>query len=152
MAVSVLFVYLGNICRSPLAEAALRHEAAKSGLSLIVDSAGTGDWHANEPPDERAQRVALQNGVEIGHLRARQIVAEDFKAFDHIIALDNQNKTHLEAMKPAQATAEMSLLSDYIEGRAGDDIADPYYGKEDAFEQTWDEVTLAARVLCQKLI
>lgn len=145
MSPSVLFVCLGNICRSPLAEAALRQECAHSELNVIIDSAGTGDWHVEQPPDERAQAVAARNGVAIGHLRARQVTASDFHDFDHVIALDNENLRDLTAMRPAKAAAKLSLLFDHVEGRAGEDVADPYYGGEDGFDQTWAEVTEAAR-------
>ena len=148
---SVLFVCLGNICRSPLAEAALRRECADAGLNVIVDSAGTGDWHVGQPPDERAQAVAARNGVDIGHLRARQVSAADFHDFDHIIALDNQNLRDLTALRPARPVAQLSLLFDYVAGRAGDDVADPFYGDAEAFDQTWAEVTEAAAVIRKRL-
>jgi len=151
MSHSVLFVCLGNICRSPLAEAALRLECASSELNVVIDSAGTGDWHVGQPPDERAQAAAIRNGVEIGHLRARQVTAADFHDFDHIIALDNQNLRDLTAMRPAKAAAQLSLLFDHVAGRAGEDVADPYYGGEDDFDQTWAEVTEAARMIRQRL-
>ncbi|MEH6660030.1 MAG: low molecular weight protein-tyrosine-phosphatase [Parasphingorhabdus sp.] len=145
MSQSVLFVCLGNICRSPLAEAALRQECLRSELNVIVDSAGTGDWHVGQPPDERAQAVAAQNGVEIGHFRARQVKASDFRDFDHIIALDNQNLRDLNGLRPTKAVSKLSLLFDHVAGRAGEDVADPYYGSESDFDQTWAEVTEAAR-------
>lgn len=144
MSQSVLFVCLGNICRSPLAEAALREECARSDLNVIIDSAGTGDWHVGQPPDERAQAVAARNGVDIGHLRGRQVMASDFHDFDHVIALDNQNLRDLTAMRPANAVATLSLLFDHVAGRAGEDVADPYYGEENGFDQTWAEVAEAA--------
>lgn len=147
MSHSVLFVCLGNICRSPLAEAALREECQRSELNIIIDSAGTGDWHAGQPPDERAQAVAAKNGVDIAHLRARQVKAADFRDFDHIIALDNQNLRDLEALRPAKGVAKLSLLLDHVAGRAGEDVADPYYGGDRDFEQTWAEVTEAARAI-----
>ncbi|WP_339828097.1 low molecular weight protein-tyrosine-phosphatase [uncultured Parasphingorhabdus sp.] len=147
MSLSVLFVCLGNICRSPLAEAALRQECASTGLNIIIDSAGTGDWHVGQPPDVRAQAVAAKNGVDISHLRGRQVSASDFHDFDHMIALDNQNLNDLKAMKPASGAVRISLLFDHIEGRAGEDVADPYYGEDADFEQTWAEVTEAARNL-----
>jgi len=147
MSQSVLFVCLGNICRSPLAEAALRHECARAGLDVVIDSAGTGDWHAGQPADERAQAVAARNGVDIGHLRARQVTASDFRDFDHIIALDNDNLRDLAAIRPARATAKLSLLFDHVPGREGDDVADPYYGRDNAFDQTWAEVTEAATTI-----
>lgn len=151
MTQSVLFVCLGNICRSPLAEAALRHECADTELKVIIDSAGTGDWHVGQPPDERAQAVAARNGVDIGHLRARQVTASDFHDFDHLIAMDNQNLRDLTAMRPANSATRLSLLFDHIDGRAGEDVADPYYGEEDGFDQTWAEVTEAAKNIRQSL-
>lgn len=151
MTVSVLFVCLGNICRSPLAEAALRQKCLDSGESMIIDSAGTGDWHVGQAPDQRAQAVAVKNGVDISHLRARLVVADDFRSFDHIIALDNQNRKDLLNLKPSDATAEVSLLFDHLDGRAGEDVADPYYGAEGAFDQTWEEVTAAAEMIHAKL-
>lgn len=145
MSRSILFVCLGNICRSPLAEAALRRECAAAGLDVIIDSAGTGDWHVGHAPDERAQAVASRNGLDIGHLRGRQVTTSDFHNFDHLIAMDNQNLRDLAAMRPANAGAKLSLLFDHIAGRAGEDVADPYYGGDEGFDQTWAEVAEAAR-------
>lgn len=147
MSQSVLFVCLGNICRSPLAEAALRQECAASELSVIIDSAGTGDWHVGQPPDERAQATAARNGLDIGHLRARQVTGSDFHDFDHIIALDNQNLRDLTAMRPKKAVVKLSLLFDHVAGRAGEDVADPFYGEVEDFDQTWAEVTEAATTI-----
>jgi protein-tyrosine phosphatase len=151
MSQSVLFVCLGNICRSPLAEAALRQECADSELNLIIDSAGTGDWHVGHEPDMRAQAVAAKNGVEIGHLRGRQVTTADFHNFDHMIALDNQNLQDLMARRPANTVARLSLLFDHIAGQAGKDVIDPYYGDDDGFDETWAVVTEAARNLRKML-
>tara|TARA_R110002033_G_scaffold76268_1_gene127952 strand:- start:450 stop:944 length:495 start_codon:yes stop_codon:yes gene_type:complete len=145
MGQSVLFVCLGNICRSPLAEAALRKECADSELNVIIDSAGTGDWHAGHPPDVRAQAVATKNNVEIGHLLGRQVTTLDFQHFDHMIALDNQNLQDLMARRPQNAVATLSLLFDHVAGRAGEDVFDPYYGDDDSFDETWAVVTEAAK-------
>lgn len=151
MTTRVLFVCLGNICRSPLAEAALRREAERLGLDVEVDSAGTGDWHIGHPPDPRATAVAERNGVDIGHLRARQVTPQDFRRFDHIVALDAQNLRDLEAMRPADAKAELSLLMDQIPGRAGRPVADPYYGGHAHFDETWNDVTAGAVALARRL-
>ena len=151
MSASVLFVCLGNICRSPLADAALRAEAERIGLDLEVDSAGTGDWHLGYPPDPRSVAVAQRNGVDISHLRARLVTPDDFHAFDHIVALDLQNLTNLEAMRPAGAKAELSLLMDHVPGREGEPVADPYYGEDSHFDVTWREVTEGAAALARKL-
>ena len=110
--VSVLMVCLGNICRSPLAETALRIIADRNGLDIRIDSAGTGHWHIGHPPDARAREVAGKlGGVEIGNLRARQVQMDDFYKFDHIIAMDDENLRYLNAMKSEDATAKLSLCS-----------------------------------------
>ncbi len=148
---SVLFVCLGNICRSPLAEAAFRRESQALGLDADVDSAGTGDWHIGEAPDRRAQAVARRNGVDIGGYRARLVATQDFRRFTNIVALDRKNLAVLKAMKPADATAELSLLLDHVEGRQGQAVADPYYGEEDGFDVTWADVTSGARALARHI-
>jgi protein-tyrosine phosphatase len=148
---SILFVCLGNICRSPLAEAALRAEAQRSGLDVVVDSAGTGGWHAGEPPDHRAQAVARKHGVDISGLRARKVSREDFRRFTHILALDTENLRDLERLRPADSTAELSLLLDHVAGREGEAVADPWYGGPADFEVTWSDVTAAAKALVREL-
>lgn len=145
--VSVLFVCLGNICRSPLAEAAFRYEAERSGLDLEVDSAGTGGWHAGDPPDPRAQATALAAGIDISGYRARQVNAEDFSRFTHILAMDARNLADLRAMTPPESRAQVSLLLDHVPGREGADIADPYYGGEENFDETWEDALAGARAL-----
>ena len=151
MTVAVLFVCMGNICRSPLAEAALRAEAERIGLDVEIDSAGTGGWHAGEPPDRRARAVAARHGVDISALRARRVRREDFHRFDHIVALDRQNLAELEAIRPEGARAGLSLLLDHVPGRAGEAVADPYYGGEAHFEATWRDVSEGARALARKI-
>ena len=148
---AVLFVCLGNICRSPLAEAAFRREAVRLGLEVDIESAGTGDWHIGRAPDPRAQAVARLNGVDISGYVARQITPADFRRFTHIIALDAQNLADLEAMRPPDGIAELSLLLDYVEGREGDAVADPYYGDESAFGVTWSDVTAGAEALARRI-
>jgi len=148
---SVLFVCLGNICRSPLAEAALKAEAERIGLDIQVDSAGTGDWHLGHAPDPRAAAVARRNGIDISHRRARLVTPEDFRRFDHVVALDEQNLANLQAMRPAGAKAELSLLLDHVPGRAGQPVADPYYGDASHFDETWGDVTEGAKALARRL-
>lgn len=148
---AVLFVCLGNICRSPLAEAAFRREAERIGLDVEIDSAGTGDWHVGRPPDRRACAVALLDGIDIGHYRARQVGAEDFRRFTHIVALDAQNLADLEAMRPRDGIAELSLLLDHVEGREGEPVADPYHGEESGFLATWRDVTMGAEALARRI-
>ena len=151
MTVKILFVCLGNICRSPLAEAAFREEAARIGLDAEADSAGTGGWHRGEPPDPRAIAAARRGGVDISHLRARQIQPEDFARFDLILALDADNLADLQALGPAKSCARLSLLLDHVPGREGEAVADPYYGDDSNFDSTWHDVTEAARALAAKL-
>jgi protein-tyrosine phosphatase len=151
LTVSVLFVCLGNICRSPLAEAAFRAESERLGLDVEIDSAGTGDWHIGYPPDRRAAAVAARNGIDISHLRARQVEPEDFHRFDYIVALDTHNLADLRRMKPPGAKAELSLLLDHVEGREGQAVADPYYGDDSHFDTAWAEVSAAAKALARRI-
>ena len=138
MAISVLMVCLGNICRSPLAEAALRQYAAQNAYDIIVDSAGTGDWHVGHPPDPRAQAVALRlGGIDISMLRGRQVTTDDFYRFDHIIAMDASNLGNLRALAPKNAKADLSMLLDYAPGQLGQPVPDPYYDGDEAFEHVW---------------
>ncbi len=138
---SVLFVCLGNICRSPLAEGVLRDEAARAGIDIEVDSAGTGDWHVGHAPDKRAQAVAAKNGLDIGGLRARQVGPEDFHAFDHVVAMDSMNLADLEAMRPADANATLGRLLDYAPELGVGDVPDPYQGGPEGFDETYRLVT-----------
>ena len=149
--VAVLFVCLGNICRSPLAEGALRREAERVGLDLEVDSAGTGHWHVGAPPDRRAIDVARRHGVDISGLRARQVGHDDFSRFDLIVALDPGNLRVLRAMAPPGTHARLSLLLDHVPRRAGTAVADPYYGEIDHFERTWADVCEGTAALATEL-
>lgn len=125
---ALLFVCLGNICRSPLAEAAFRHRAAEAGLAALADSAGTGDWHVGEPPDPRAIAEARRHGLDISTCRGRQVSAADFSRFTHILALDARNLADLTRLAPAGARARLSLLLDHVPDMAGQPVADPYWG------------------------
>lgn len=148
---SVLFVCLGNICRSPMAEGAMRVAAREAGLQLEIDSAGTGGWHVGNPPDSRAIATARGFGVDISGLRARQVSQKDFTHFTHIFALDAQNLADLQRMAPADGNAEVGLLLDMVPGREGEAVADPYYGDDDGFEITWSDVSSAAQALVARL-
>jgi protein-tyrosine phosphatase len=151
MPVSILFVCLGNICRSPLAEAALRAEADARGLDVEIDSAGTGGWHQGEPPDRRAIAAARRAGVDIAGLRARKVTKGDFERFDWIVALDRDNLADLEALRPAGSRARLSLLLDHVPGREGQAVADPYYGGDAHFDETWRDVSAGARGLADAI-
>ncbi|MFZ9394695.1 MAG: low molecular weight protein-tyrosine-phosphatase [Erythrobacter sp.] len=149
---SVLFVCLGNICRSPLAEAAFRHAAQQHGIEVYANSAGTAAYHVGQPPDPRSIATAAAYGIDIGHYRGRQIAIEDFTRFSHIFAMDHQNLRNIEALRPAGATAQVSLLMDLVKGREGAAIADPYYGGEERFDETWEDVSLAAQALVARFL
>jgi len=148
---ALLFVCLGNICRSPLAEAAFRQAADVAGLAAEAASAGTGDWHVGSPPDPRAQAVALRHGIDIGAYRARQVVRADFERFDAIHALDLDNLAMLRRLAPSGARARLGLLMDCVPGREGQAVADPYFGDDAGFEETWRDVSAAARALVAAL-
>lgn len=149
---SVLFVCLGNICRSPLAEAALRHAAEQAGVEVRVDSAGTGAWHTGKGPDPRSCDEVARHGIDIAAYRARQVKPRDFLHFDRIVALDAENLADLRRIAPAGAQARLSLLLDHVPGHAGQDVADPYYGGPEGFEETWRLVSEAARHLVAELL
>lgn len=151
MAASVLFVCLGNICRSPLAEAAFRQAAAQAGLPAEADSAGVGNWHIGKPPDLRAQAVALRHGIDISGYRARQVQPADFVRFDHIFALDRDNLSVLRRLAPASDAARIALLLDLVPGREGQGVIDPYFGEDSGFDATWADVETAAQALVRRL-
>ncbi|NIJ18916.1 protein-tyrosine phosphatase [Sphingomonas naasensis] len=148
---SLLFVCLGNICRSPLAEAAFRAAAERAGLDAVAESAGTGAWHVGNPPDPRSVAVAHRHGIDISAKRARSIRGADFTGFDHILALDPQNLRDLHAMAPQRSTARIALLMDQVAGCAGQAVRDPYYGGEADFDAVWEQVTRAADALVTQL-
>ena len=148
---SVLFVCLGNICRSPLAAAAFRDAAARAGIDVVVDSAGTGRWHIDEPPDPRPRAVARVRGLDIRGCRGRQVEPADFHRFDHVVALDHDNLVRLEALRPHGARAEPSLLLDHVPSRRGEPVANPYHGDERGFDATWADVTAGAAALLRTL-
>ena len=149
---AVLFVCLGNICRSPLAEAAFRAAAEKHDLEVHIDSAGTAAYHVDAPPDPRSIETARGQGIDITHYRGRQIVAEDFERFDYIFAMDHQNLRNIRAIEPADSKAQVLLLMDLVKGREGAAIADPYYDGEDQFDVTWADVNAAAQALVAVLV
>ena len=148
--VRVLFVCLGNICRSPMAEGAFRAAATRVGLECDVDSAGTAGYHIGHPPDPRAIATARSNGVEIGSQLARQIMRDDFYRFTHIIAMDEANLAGIRAQSPRDATAHVALLMDALEGSAGKPVIDPYYGDEALFARVWDEIAAATEALATR--
>lgn len=149
---SVLFVCLGNICRSPLAEAALRKAAGDAGLEIDIDSAGTADYHVGRPPDPRSVAEAAAFGIDITHLRARQVSADDFRRFTYIYALDHSNLRDLQRIAPGDGTARVALVLDAVPGREGAPVADPYYGGEEDFGATREDVFAAAEAIVRRLV
>lgn len=150
---AILFVCLGNICRSPTAEGVFRYLAAREAppLQTRVDSAGTAGYHIGAAPDPRSRRAALRRGIDIGALRARQISVDDFTSFDLILAMDRDNLSDLEAIRPAGSTARVRLFLEYAPQLAQRDVPDPYYGDASAFEEVLDLCTAAARGLIAAL-
>lgn len=140
----ILLVCLGNICRSPTAEAALRHELAAAGLTdrVEVDSAGTGDWHVGQPPDPRMIRAGSSRGLELTGT-ARQVAIEDFLTYDLILAMDRSNRDDLVALAPDVASGRKVHMFREFEGSDGD-VPDPYFGGEDGFLHVVDVVREAA--------
>lgn len=145
----VLFVCLGNICRSPTAEGMMRHRLQQAGLAaqVAVDSAGTAAWHIGKAPDPRTCAAAAQRGYRLHELRARQVQAEDFARFDLILAMDHDNLRELQRLRPDSAGAELDLLL-RRGGLAEHEVPDPYYGGSDGFERVLDLVESA----CERLI
>jgi len=134
----VLMVCLGNICRSPLAEGILRDKAARKGIVMQVDSAGTGGWHVGEPPDKRSQLIAKLSGIDISSQRARQVRISDFEEFDCILAMDTANFKDLVALAPnLELAKKVKLILDYSFPGQNANVPDPYYGSSEGFSQTF---------------
>ncbi|QGG79832.1 low molecular weight phosphotyrosine protein phosphatase [Litorivicinus lipolyticus] len=147
---SVLFVCLGNICRSPTAEGVFRVMASKQGVAVSTDSCGTAGWHQGNPPDPRSQAAAKAAGYPIDDLRARQVTLADFDRFDRVVAMDRQNLADLSALQPAGSRAELSLFLDFCD-EPQDQVPDPYYGGDDGFAEVIRLVELASHGLLQAL-
>ena len=149
----VLFVCLGNICRSPTAEGVLRHKLREAGLDgrIEVDSAGTGGWHAGEPPDRRSIAVAAAAGVDIRGQRARKLRRDDFVAFDWLLCADRSVLRDVRAMAPAEASAQAALLLDWAGQGEDAEIPDPYTGGAEDFRRVWAMVDAAAAAGVERL-
>lgn len=153
MSVNVLFVCLGNICRSPTAEGVFRHVVEQAGLAdkITIDSAGTGDWHIGKGPDPRTQEEAATRSYDLSTLRARQVSSADFNQFDYVIAMDKQNLKDLEAMKPADYQGYLGLFLPLADGVTEEEVPDPYYGGPEGFTLVLDMVEQASQALLQHI-
>lgn len=151
--VSVLFVCLGNICRSPTAEGIFCALVGKAGLAdqLVIDSAGTGDWHVGKAPDERMQAAALSRGYDLSALRARQIQPQDLDSFDYILVMDEQNKVDVEDLASEMEHLDKIRLLLSYNPSAITEVPDPYYGGESGFHQVIDLVESACKRLLVQL-
>ena len=150
--ISVLFVCMGNICRSPTAEGVFRHVLAEAGLAdkVHVDSAGTHAYHVGEPPDRRSQAAAERRGISLADIRARKVSEADFSAFDYVIAMDRLNLHTLADIAAAEYHGRLSLFLDYGSG-SDREVPDPYYGGAAGFERVLDLVEEASLGLLETL-
>jgi protein-tyrosine phosphatase len=150
--VKVLFVCLGNICRSPTAEGVFRHLVEEAGLGerFTIASAGTGGWHQGELPDPRMRSAAKRRGYRL-ESKARQVEAGDFESFDHIVAMDESNRADLLAICPAPHRSKIVLLRDWDAERDHPGVPDPYYGGDEGFETVLDIVERSCRRLLEHL-
>lgn len=147
--IAILFVCMGNICRSPTAEAVFRHYVEQAGLSgrVDIDSAGTHDYHIGDPPDARTQHTAIRRGYDMSMLRGRQVEAEDFQRFDYVLAMDHANLAILKRLRPHDAQSHLGLFLEFAERHQEREVPDPYYGGADGFERVLDMVEDAAQGL-----
>ncbi|WP_288983801.1 low molecular weight protein-tyrosine-phosphatase [uncultured Flavobacterium sp.] len=149
MSVKILMVCLGNICRSPLAEGIMRSKLTKD---FVVDSAGTGSWHAGELPDKRSISTAKNRGLDITNQRARQFKKSDFDIFDHIFVMDNSNYKDVLALAPnEEAKSKVKLILNELFPGKNVDVPDPYYGGQDGFENVFDMLDQACEEIARKL-
>jgi protein-tyrosine phosphatase len=153
--VKVLFVCMGNICRSPTAHGVFRRLVEEAGLHehIEIDSAGTHAYHVGEPPDTRAQETARRRGIDLSDLRARRAAPEDFLEYDYVLAMDQENYHALSAICPEGRDLEkrLTLLMDYAPGARLREVPDPYYGGAGGFESVFDMVEEAAQGLLESI-
>jgi len=149
----VLFVCLGNICRSPTAEGVLRAIAARDfpGVKLDIDSAGTASYHVGEPPDRRTVAAARRRGYDLASQRARQVQRDDFTRFSHVLAMDGANLAELERLAPEGSSARLALFLEFAPEAHTLEVPDPYYGGVEDFERVLDLCEMAARGLLSRL-
>ncbi|EPX73877.1 dual specificity phosphatase Stp1 [Schizosaccharomyces octosporus yFS286] len=154
MKICVLFVCLGNICRSPMAEAVFRDEVEKAGVSEhfeIIDSCGTGAWHVGSWPDPRTVDVLFANGIHTDHV-ARKLKLTDFKKFDYIFAMDRSNLQNIKRVCPSDAKTHISLFGDYGSAGVSKIVEDPYYGGDDGFQLCYEQLVDFSRNFIKKVV
>lgn len=151
--VKVLFVCMGNICRSPTAEGVFRQVVEQAGLrgQIEIDSAGTHDYHVDEEPDRRAQAAARRRGVDLSRLRGRQATSLDFEHFDYVLAMDRENLAHLQSICPHGREPKLRLFLEFAPQRPEREVPDPYFGGEGGFERVLDMVEEASHGLLAHL-
>jgi len=151
--IGLIFICMGNICRSPTAEAVFRHQVEQAGLTeqILIDSAGTHDYHIGEAPDARTQRAARKRGYDLSNLRGRQVVVADFYRFDYMLAMDEANLEILKRLRPRDAQSHLGLLLEFAERHTEREVPDPYFGGADGFERVLDMVEDAAAGLLKHL-
>ncbi|MDH5394824.1 MAG: low molecular weight phosphotyrosine protein phosphatase [Gammaproteobacteria bacterium] len=151
--VSVLFVCMGNICRSPTAEGVFRHLVHQQGHAdwIVTDSAGTHAYHIGEQPDHRAQQTARKRGIDLSDLRGRKAISDDFKNFDYILAMDNDNFRILENICPPGFEDRLHLFLNFSEDFEETEVPDPYYGGDQGFEHVFDLVESASKGLLKDI-
>ena len=151
--IKVLFVCMGNICRSPTAEGVFRNLVREEGLDehIVTDSAGTHAYHVGEPPDRRAQATAVQRGIDLSDLRARKAVAADFEEFDYVLAMDRDNHGMLQMICPQGYEDRLSLFLEFAPHLSYKEVPDPYYGGDKGFENVFDMVEAASRGLLEDI-
>lgn len=151
--IKVLFVCMGNICRSPTAEGVFRHMVAENGLqgSILTDSAGTHAYHVGEPPDRRAQATAKRRGIDLSDLSARRVTAADFKKFEYVLAMDRDNYAILDELCPDGLNDRLFLLLDFASSVKTSEVPDPYYGGVKGFDVVFDMVEQASLGLLQDI-
>lgn len=149
--VKVLFVCMGNICRSPTAEGVFRKLVVEEGLheTVEIDSAGTHDYHVGEPPDRRAQEAARRRGIDLSSLRGRQAIREDFVRFDYVLAMDRENYQNLLEICPEGQEHKLQLFLEFAPHRPEREVPDPYFGGTSGFDRVLDMVEEAARGLLE---
>ena len=151
--IKVLFVCMGNICRSPTAEGVFRHLLKQEKLEHLIetDSSGTHAYHVGEPPDHRAQATAVNRGIDLSDLRARRATSEDFEIFDYVLAMDNDNYEILKSISPSGFESRLKLFLDYAPDLKINEVPDPYYGGASGFDEVFDMVEVASQGLLNEI-